>query len=126
MSFEKKEWEYKDTITADELNRIEDGIANGGALIVNENSTTEGDDTIYTLDKTWKEIYDAFASGKTVRITREAFIDAVISAGYDSSVGYSVLAGMNTYGSETESGYPSRKIEGLEPGPGGGGGIITS
>ena len=26
MSFEKKEWKYKDTITAEDLNRMEDGI----------------------------------------------------------------------------------------------------
>ena len=26
MSFEKKEWKYKDTITAEELNRIENGV----------------------------------------------------------------------------------------------------
>lgn len=31
MGFEKKEWKYKDTITAEELNRLEDGIAESGS-----------------------------------------------------------------------------------------------
>lgn len=67
MAYTPKTWQCDDTITADELNRMEQGIAeasqSGGGtepLIVNVNVTTEGSDTVYTLDKTWQEIYDAF------------------------------------------------------------------
>ena len=73
MSYEKQTWAYKDEITAEKLNHIEDGIADasqsgGGSepLIVNINYD-ESTDT-ETLDKTWQEIDDAIAQGRQVLI----------------------------------------------------------
>ena len=58
MNYEPKEWQYKDTITAEELNRMEEGIssAQGGGtpLIVKASDNTSG-----TLDHTWNEIANA-------------------------------------------------------------------
>ena len=56
MSYEKNEWQTGDTITATKLNHMEDGIADGGALIVHLDET-EG-----ALDKTWQQIHDAVGS----------------------------------------------------------------
>ena len=56
MSYEKQTWTTGDTITAEKLNHIENGIENNGTLVVN--AVESGD--IITLDKTWQEIYDAF------------------------------------------------------------------
>ena len=66
MSYEKKEWKNGDVITADLLNRMEDGIAEGGQgggsqLIVENTYDSEND--CYTLDKTWQEIFDAHKAG---------------------------------------------------------------
>ena len=54
MAYEKQTWTCGDTITADKMNHMEEGIANAGssALEVSVGSNN-------TLDKTWQEIYDA-------------------------------------------------------------------
>lgn len=77
MAYTPKTWQCDDTITADELNRMEQGIAEasqdgGGAdslLVVNDNDGT--------LDHTWKEIYDAYNSGKTVKVRQQGLGNAV-------------------------------------------------
>lgn len=53
MSYTPTNWQNGDTITADKLNKLEQGVASagGGALIV---TAANG-----TLNKTWKEIHDA-------------------------------------------------------------------
>ena len=51
MAYNKQTWANGDVVTATKLNHIEDGIAAGGALVVN--------DVNGTLDKTWQEIHDA-------------------------------------------------------------------
>lgn len=62
MSYIKQTWTRGDTITADKLNHMEDGIANNGSfLIVNDEYHEELDGTV--LDKTWQEIYDAMEAG---------------------------------------------------------------
>lgn len=56
MSYTPKTWHTGDTVTATDLNNIENGIANAGsALIIT--------DTNGTLDKTYAEICDALDSG---------------------------------------------------------------
>lgn len=68
MSYTPTEWKTGDTITAEKLNKLEQGVADsgggGGALIVNSTY----DDGAYTLDKTWKEIRDVFVTGVTVLV----------------------------------------------------------
>lgn len=59
MAYEKQTWQCGDTVTADKLNHIEDGIAEccgGSALEVTATIQTSD----ITLDKTWQEINDAF------------------------------------------------------------------
>lgn len=55
MSYTPTQWKDGDLVTSAKLNKMEQGIANGsgGSLIVHANEQTG------TLDKTWKEIYDA-------------------------------------------------------------------
>lgn len=56
MSYEKQTWESGQTITAEKLNHIEDGIAStGGVLIVHEVEENNRS----RLDKTWQQIADA-------------------------------------------------------------------
>lgn len=72
MSYEPKEWVCGDTITAEALNHMENGIeeaSQGGAepLLVNSVYSEEGR---YDLDKTFGEIRVAFNSGRAVVITK--------------------------------------------------------
>ena len=68
MSYEPKQWKSGDTITAEDLNKMEQGIADassGGTLIIeldNEASTAEK----VVFDKTWQEVYDALKNGTRV------------------------------------------------------------
>lgn len=58
MAYTKHTWETGQVITADKLNHMEDGIADGGGggvLIVHQ----VGEAPSYTLDHTWQEIHDA-------------------------------------------------------------------
>ena len=64
MSYTPTEWKNGDTITAEKLNKIEEGIADGGVLIVTK--TDDVEHTQITLSKTWQEIYDAVISGKQI------------------------------------------------------------
>jgi hypothetical protein len=60
MSYTPTNWATGDVITAEKLNKLEQGVASaGGALVLT--------DTNGTLDKTWQEIHDAdFAVVKSV------------------------------------------------------------
>lgn len=52
MNYEPTQWKAGDTVTSAKLNKMEQGIANGGGIQiihVDENDT---------LDKTWQEIHD--------------------------------------------------------------------
>lgn len=76
MSYEPKTWECGETITADALNHIEQGIADSGGgttLIVEEVSSRDATaeecvngGVVATFNHTWQEVKDAYDQGKTV------------------------------------------------------------
>ena len=86
MAYEKQIWTTGDVITANKVNHIEDGIANGGgdsAFIVNLNNET------LTLDKTWNEIKTAFTNKQPCYV-------ALVINGADIQTMYPILAcGLN-------------------------------
>ena len=63
MAYTKQTWNNGDVISADKLNHIEDGVANG-AKILQVTATTSGVTT--TLDKTWEEINSFIHNGGLV------------------------------------------------------------
>ena len=54
MSYEPTNWTAGDTITSAKLNKLEQGVANGGGILIAHLDTGTS-----TLDKTWQEIHDA-------------------------------------------------------------------
>lgn len=58
MSYDKNTWATGDTITAQKLNHMEDGISGAGGVLVAIAIYDEQTD-ITTLDKTWQQIHDA-------------------------------------------------------------------
>lgn len=66
MAYEKTEWKNGDTITAEKLNHMEDGIAEGGGRMVVTASPESSESTTFVLDKTWQEINDAFINGTSI------------------------------------------------------------
>ena len=66
MSYEPTVWQTGDTVTAEKLNKLEQGVANaGGILIVTQSGSP------LTLDKTWQEINSALLPLLVVTITGE-------------------------------------------------------
>ena len=57
MSYTPTTWKAGDTVTSAKLNKMEQGIANGGGTFVITASV--GLDSTSTLNKTWQEIYNA-------------------------------------------------------------------
>lgn len=55
MAYVKNTWATGDVVTSSKLNNIENGIADGGVLVVNATV----DNHTATLDHTWQEIHDA-------------------------------------------------------------------
>ena len=123
--YEKQTWNTGDVITEEKLNHMEDGIASGcsggGVMIVNVNHDRDTGNDI--LDKTWKEIHDAYISGTTVIIKKEGsgvmpdnrlnLVLSVRNAVNLESASYDVLV-MNenanppftVYDTDSETGYP--------------------
>lgn len=112
MSYTPTNWETGDTITAEKLNKLEQGVANaggstgGGVLVVHD---VDG-----TLDKTWQEIMDA-----PLAIIKEvgedyAFLKYLVSAEADIDLYLVTFADFasalgpvkRVYQTNTQSGYP--------------------
>ena len=100
MAYTPKTWQCDDTITADELNRMEQGIAEasqggGGTLRVNVDRVDTTSSVTY-YDRTWQEVYDALERGDYVSFFRElnngnGYNLRIITAGRESDT-YFVLA----------------------------------
>lgn len=67
MAYSKQTWATGDTITAEKLNHMEDGI---GDFIIGYNITAynaQTGDITYTRDKTNAEIIEAYNNGKSIK-----------------------------------------------------------
>ena len=56
MSYTPTTWAAGDTVTAAKLNKLEQGVASGGGVLVVHATVA---DSTATYDKTWKEINDS-------------------------------------------------------------------
>lgn len=116
MSYTPTQWATGDIITAEKLNKLENGVANaggGGVLIVHVDENG-------VLDKTWKEIHDAGV----------CFLAMEGTGGGLSGTEYRLLAVVGTMGSsyvaavgqyqmyiaDSENGYPAYVDQGGEGG----------
>ena len=107
MSYEKTTWETNDVITAEKLNHMEDGIAEGGGgsgvLAVTVDTTD------MALNKTWQEIRDASEVGIVVlnlvteEQTNAVYLKETNISGDEYQVGWS---DESYYIASSASGYP--------------------
>lgn len=85
MSYTPTEWKKGDKVTSAKLNKLEQGVADAGVLVVNYDVATDA------LDKTWQEIADApFATIKN--LGSEATAYAFIVAMMPTVSGYIIVA----------------------------------
>ena len=96
MAYEPNVWKCGDTITADQLNRLEQAVAElsqggdeSGALVI-KRSTTQDVEGYILYDKTWQEVADAIDNGQPVTLVDEI-------------------------GSEVYINYPIKVVDGVTP-----------
>ena len=65
MSYEKQTWQTGDVITATKLNHMEDGIADGGGIMLVE-TTFDSSNERYTSDVLYSDVVTAYESGTHV------------------------------------------------------------
>lgn len=112
MAYTPKTWECGETITADALNHIEQGIASSGGgtepLVIHQTATPSG----MILDRTWQEIFDAFPNAVLDTSNAEMGMnnkDLVRSVGSFNGE-YRVFAGGDTYTATSADGYPQSSL----------------
>lgn len=101
MAFEPKEWQCGNVLSAEDMNRLEEGVAAVTPLIVSAGYDGAG----YQLSRTWKQINDAFPD---VYIVFDNGIKAQVES-VDPKTGnyYTVNAHDMAFNSPTETGYPT-------------------
>lgn len=117
MSYTKQNWNSGDVITAEKLNKIENGVENSNSVLIIHRISGDGG---YALDKTWKEIHDAYVSGIPCILEDIDEWGGEVSTTYqpcfgiDSQVHNNSSLVTNTYGvtfdgsyaTDSENGYP--------------------
>ena len=122
--YEKQTWKTGDVITEEKLNHMEDGIASGGSGggVLIARGTQDESTSNMVLDKTWKEINDAFQSGTIVLykeesagITASETTRQILSVYTNENLGggtvyglyvFSTSQGGNLWTTDSETGYP--------------------
>ena len=131
MSYTPTEWNSGDVITAEKLNKIENGIAGSGT---NSDSSPIIVEAIWnytggysTLNKTWKEINDSFAEGNviyinipnTIGVTHAIVTNTVAHQG-QYGIGGVCLSLLSSQGfpatsvifiADNENGYPNEVVQ---------------
>ena len=116
MSYEPTNWKDGDLVTSAKLNKLEQGVANGGGgmLVVNCTRVTDDQGTTFTLDKTWKQIYDAdyaVCVEKTTLYGNSAVlyhpIEAIGEENGSYKIGIEIQGDFDLFTAETENDYPT-------------------
>ena len=112
MSYTPTNWQTGDIVTAEKLNKLENGVASGGGggtFVVTRDEETGA------LDKTWKEIRDAIASGQVPVIFPSALgsdtgtraqLDIVGRAKVEEDLYMVVSIDNDVWAINSENGYP--------------------
>lgn len=99
MSYTPTEWNTGDIVTAEKLNKLENGVASGGIFIVN---TLVDEQTLRPiLDKTWQEIKDAFDAMNIVILIANINSSLVI----EKQITYLSVINSSVDGSNYECGF---------------------
>ena len=107
MAYIPTEWKCGDTITAEKLNNLEDGVqealecCGGGAepLIIRKDHV-DGSATYY--DKTWQEVHDAMGNGTPVAVLDD--LNRAGVQGYKMEYFYQIYVDGTDYGAELVTG----------------------
>lgn len=105
MAYEPTNWKAGDVVTSAKLNKIEQGIAAGGGVLI-------AHDEDGTLDKTWQEIYDADVCIIVETIENSfkdrSYVGQTIIEGLEDDKEYKIYIGgtSNLYTASSPESYP--------------------
>ena len=109
MGYNKTTWQTGDTVIAEKLNNMENGIADSATMIINVSE--QG-----VMDKTWSEVMSALHTGKRVIIINEgesyiAILNVtdggIVEGDYRLSAYYSDNTTSLDFVTNSEDGYPT-------------------
>lgn len=108
MSYEPTNWKSGDTVTSAKLNKMEQGIANAGGVLIVGATIVESS---LVLDKTWQEISDAdfavlrmsFAEDDIVRVP----VSETLIAGSTYTVNVYNAGELMAFTTDSADGYPA-------------------
>lgn len=123
MAYIPTEWETGDVITAEKLNKAEEGIAAASPLVITV-SMAEGSQTAKVMDKTYAEIEAAIIADAPIIISQKymeddallgAYLYAMVSAGTGQPSGYELTVltvqgghvAVNVFKASTKADYPA-------------------
>ena len=99
MAYEPTNWQAGDIVTSAKLNKLEQGVANsGGILVVHEDENGR-------LDKTWQEIYNAELAFKQEIDNDYKSVDLIRQIGVEDNTYYVQFASFS-YTTSSPDDYP--------------------
>lgn len=104
MSYTKREWATGNVVGAVDLNRMEQGIEDAEEILV-VNSTYNENDDLFTLNKTWQEIYDAFPN--VIIITPDSYKLLITEIGGDLEYEIKTMSMDHIYTANSANDYPT-------------------
>lgn len=114
MSYTPTTWHGGDVLSAEAMNKIENGIANAGSGALEVQ--VSGDENGAVMDKTWQEIYDAFPNVYCIASDPEG--KSSILSIYNENNSYVVESG-GWFQTDGPDGYPAVSSTGPTPSDGG-------
>lgn len=115
MSYTPTTWHGGDVLSAEAMNKIENGIANAGSGALEVQ--VSGDENGAVMDKTWQEIYDAFPNVYCVAPAPDMGKSNIFSV-YNENNSYVVDSG-GWFQTDSPDGYPTASSTGPTPSDGG-------
>ena len=117
MSYEPTVWKDGDLVTSAKLNKLEQGVTNGGVHIVEKIETEEA----VTLNEKAGELLTHCVSGVVLAVTGDSFMEMITMAEYKEGMGYGFFT--SQFGDEpayialSTDDYPSRSYNNDLPSP---------
>ena len=106
MSYEPTNWKDGDLVTSAKLNKLEQGVAGTGVLIVG--LTIDGSTGI--LDKTWQEIHDAEFAVIRYETEMDKSTQFITETLYSDGYGYLVNTDSYQFKTDSADGYPAHSL----------------
>lgn len=100
MAYEPTNWKAGDIVTSAKLNKIEQGIATGGKIVIADLNQDN------TLNKTWQEIHDADISFIKVVDNENIFIMLVTEIGHNTNGYVFTDSHGDTFEADSPNDYP--------------------